>query len=132
MPWKETCVMDARKRFVLKALAPEACMAALCREFGISRKSGYKCGAIQSSRVGRVRRSVPAAPSFAHGTAGERRRGNRPFALSKIAPERGPVTFKIENLDFSKHIPWQPFSDENVAKVRELGRPGFIDFTADW
>ena len=31
MPWKESCVMDERKRFVLKALAPKSCMAALCR-----------------------------------------------------------------------------------------------------
>jgi len=31
-----------RAEFVLKALEPEACMAELCREFGISRKTGYK------------------------------------------------------------------------------------------
>jgi thiol:disulfide interchange protein len=39
---------------------------------------------------------------------------------------------QLENLDFSKGIPWQPFSEENVAAVRNARRPGFIDFTADW
>jgi transposase InsO family protein/transposase-like protein len=41
MPWKETCRMDERERFV-KAYLETGAMSALCREFGISRKSGYK------------------------------------------------------------------------------------------
>ncbi len=42
MPWEITDVMDQRKRFVLKALDPSSCIAELCREFGIARKTGYK------------------------------------------------------------------------------------------
>ncbi len=42
MPWEVTDVMDQRKRFVLKALDPTACISELCREFGIARKTGYK------------------------------------------------------------------------------------------
>lgn len=34
--------MEQRERFVLKALAPDVNMSALCREFGISRRVGYK------------------------------------------------------------------------------------------
>lgn len=41
MSWKECCVVDERLRFVARALEGEQ-MAALCREFGISRKTGYK------------------------------------------------------------------------------------------
>src|SRR5258708_8104092 len=41
MPWKECSVMDERLQFVARRLAGEA-MADLCREFGISRKTGYK------------------------------------------------------------------------------------------
>ena len=41
MPWKECSVMDERMRFVARRLAGEP-MAELCREFGISRKTGYK------------------------------------------------------------------------------------------
>jgi transposase-like protein len=41
MPWKERSVMDERLQFVARRLAGET-MSELCREFGISRKTGYK------------------------------------------------------------------------------------------
>lgn len=41
MPWKECRKMDERLRFVAPLLDGEK-MAPLCREFGISRKTGYK------------------------------------------------------------------------------------------
>ncbi len=41
MPWKERSVMDERMRFVVRIKDGES-MATLCREFGISRKTGYK------------------------------------------------------------------------------------------
>jgi transposase InsO family protein len=41
MPWKERTVMDERIRFVIRQKDGES-MASLCREFGISRKTGYK------------------------------------------------------------------------------------------
>src|ERR1700722_19251124 len=41
MPWKECSVMEERVRFVLRLLEGEE-MSSLCREFGISRKTGYK------------------------------------------------------------------------------------------
>ena len=41
MPWKECSVMDERLRFVARLLEGEA-MSDLAREFGISRKTGYK------------------------------------------------------------------------------------------
>ena len=41
MPWKECKRMDERLRFVARLLEGEK-MAALCREFGISRPTGYK------------------------------------------------------------------------------------------
>src|SRR6516225_1694725 len=44
MPWKECSVMDERLQFVARRLEGEA-MADLCREFGISRKTGYKTAA---------------------------------------------------------------------------------------
>lgn len=34
--------MDIREEFVLRATSPNANVAALCREFGVSRKTGYK------------------------------------------------------------------------------------------
>ncbi len=41
MPWKESSVMEKRPRFVARLLDGEA-MSEVCREFGISRKTGYK------------------------------------------------------------------------------------------
>ena len=41
MPWRETSVMEERLRFVARLLEGEG-MSDVCREFGISRKTGYK------------------------------------------------------------------------------------------
>lgn len=41
MPWKECLVMEERLRFVARLLDGEG-MSDVCREFGISRKTGYK------------------------------------------------------------------------------------------
>jgi transposase InsO family protein len=41
MPWKECSVMEERLRFVARLLDGEG-MSDVCREFGISRKTGYK------------------------------------------------------------------------------------------
>src|SRR5919107_6255933 len=41
MPWKECHVEDERLRFIARLLDGES-MTALCAEFGISRKTGYK------------------------------------------------------------------------------------------
>ena len=41
MPWNECSAMDERVRFVARLLDGEK-MAVVCREFGISRKTGYK------------------------------------------------------------------------------------------
>lgn len=41
MPWKEYSVMDERMKFVVRLLDGEK-MSELCREYGISRKTGYK------------------------------------------------------------------------------------------
>ena len=40
-PWKERSIVEERLRFVLR-LKDGECMSSLCREFGISRVTGYK------------------------------------------------------------------------------------------
>ena len=42
MPWTETAVVDQRAEFVLRALRSVEPFGELCREFGVSRKTGYK------------------------------------------------------------------------------------------
>lgn len=41
MPWKESCRMDERVKFIGRLLTGES-MSELCKEFQISRKTGYK------------------------------------------------------------------------------------------
>ena len=42
MPWKETCAMNERIRFILEYLGGEYTVSDLCRSYGISRKTAYK------------------------------------------------------------------------------------------
>jgi putative transposase len=42
MPWKETEVVNLRSEFVLQVLGGKVPFEELCREYGISRKTGYK------------------------------------------------------------------------------------------
>ena len=37
-----------------------------------------------------------------------------------------------DTLDFSSEVPWQPFSDDNIAALKADNKAIFIDFTADW
>src|SRR4051812_929761 len=41
MPWKASSVMEERLRFIARLLDGEA-MTDVCRDFGVSRKTGYK------------------------------------------------------------------------------------------
>ncbi len=42
MPWKESTTMSEREEFIQRAKAEGTNISALCRELGISRKTGYK------------------------------------------------------------------------------------------
>lgn len=42
MTWKETCIMKERMRFVLACEDGFAAFSDICRQFGVSRKTGYK------------------------------------------------------------------------------------------
>ena len=42
MPWQGVCPLELRMRLVNALLADEDGMTALCEEYGVSRKTGYK------------------------------------------------------------------------------------------
>lgn len=42
MPWKGTSIMDQRQEFVMRSLKGEKPFRELCKEYGISEKTGYK------------------------------------------------------------------------------------------
>lgn len=53
MPWRESCAMDLRLKFVADRLRGEMTMTELCEAYGISRRVGYKW-------LGRYEREGPA------------------------------------------------------------------------
>ena len=75
MPWKETCRMDEKLVFVADCLRGELPMTALCEDYGISRKTGYKwLGRYREhGPEGLVERSRCAAPSWSVDGAGDGR-----------------------------------------------------------
>jgi len=42
MPWRETCPMNQRQKFIEEWLHNEWSFSALCQAYGVSRKTGYK------------------------------------------------------------------------------------------
>src|SRR5215211_1589811 len=42
MGWTETCAVDERMRFVVAVQSHEETFASICRQFGVSRRIGYK------------------------------------------------------------------------------------------
>jgi transposase InsO family protein len=53
MGWKETCVMEERMRFMVAVRKREESFAAICRQFGVSRRVGYKwLGRFEEEGVG--------------------------------------------------------------------------------
>src|SRR5271157_2384961 len=42
MGWKATCAMEERFRFIEEWKRNEDCVAELCRQYGVSRQTGYK------------------------------------------------------------------------------------------
>ena len=93
MPWRECHKMDERMRFVARLLEGEK-MAVLCREFDISRKTGYKL----FSRYKDI------------GLEGLTDRSRRPYRMGHRLPE--PITALILQLK-SEHPSW------GAPKIRE-------------
>jgi putative transposase len=95
MPWKTPNIMDLRMKFVRQALQPGVNFRALCRETGISPKTGYKW----QERF------------LAEGKAGLNDGSRRPHASPAQLPEA--VVCEMVRLK-TAHRPWGP------RKIREL------------
>ncbi len=52
MPWKDQTLVTIRKEFVTRASQDGVNMTALCRQYGISRKTGYKWRRIAATEEG--------------------------------------------------------------------------------
>ena len=90
MGWMETCAVDERMRFVMAVEKRDESFAAVCRRFGVSRKTGYKwLGRYDEAGVeGLVDRS--RAPRN-HPQAISETIAQRCLALRRAHPTWGPV-----------------------------------------
>lgn len=87
MPWKETDVMDQRIRFVVQAIGAGANISELCKDYGVSRPTGYLW----------IKRFIEAG-SFTD--LGERSR--RPHR----SPTRTPVKYEDRVVALRKRYGW--------------------------
>jgi putative transposase len=90
MGWKETCAVDERMRFVIALEKREESFAAICRQFGVSRRVGYKwLGRYEEAGVeGLLDRS--RAP-LRHSQAITEEVAERCLAVRRAHPSWGPL-----------------------------------------
>ena len=109
MPWQEVCPMDARMRFVAAVMAEEDSMSALCEQWGVSRRIGYKWLAryqsegpagLQERRPGP--RRVPWAITLAHAEA--------IIGLRRQHPTWGPKKLRAKLLALAPEQHWPALS----------------------
>jgi len=87
MPWRVKDVMDEKIRFVVQAAVPGANLSALCREFGISRPTGY---------LWRKRYRE------ANSVAGLEERSRRP----RHSPQRTPAAVEAQVVELRRRYGW--------------------------
>jgi len=91
MPWSEVSIMDSRREFVVLARREDANKSALCRGFGISRKTGHKwLNRVQSGegvadRSRRPRSSPSRTPAAMEAAVVEQRHLHPSWGGRKIA-----------------------------------------------
>jgi putative transposase len=90
MGWKRTCAMEERMRFVMAVEDRAEAFAAVCRRFGVSRKSGYKW--LERYRDGGVEtlKDRSRAP-LRHPQAVTEKIAERCLAVRRTHPSWGPV-----------------------------------------
>ena len=105
MPWKETCRMDEKLSFVVEHLRGEWTMSALCEEWGISRKTGYKW-------VSRYRRDGPAGLAERSRAPRRHARSMSPAVVDAIVelrrrrPHWGPRKLRAVLMDARPEVVW--------------------------
>jgi putative transposase len=93
MGWKETCAVDERMRFVMAVQEQEEAVAAVCRRFGVSRKTGYKwLGRYEEAGVEGLMDRSPAP--LHHPQAITDEIGERCLAVRRAHPTWGPVKIR--------------------------------------
>ena len=105
MPWKETSVESERMRFIECHAAGEETTSELCRQFGISRKTGYKL-------IGRYKADgevglfdVSRAPHH-HPNATPTQVAERIVEAKRERPTWGPKKIVARLRSIEPEVPW--------------------------
>jgi transposase InsO family protein len=90
MGWKETCAVEERMRFVDMVVQKQEAFAAACRQFGVSRKTGYKWLERYEDEGVEGLKDRSRAPLH-HPQAVAERIAERCMAVRRAHPSWGPV-----------------------------------------
>jgi putative transposase len=118
MPWRESCAMDERIRFVADWLSGETSRTELCERYGISRKTGYKWMERygEAGALGLVERS--RAPRE-HGRATPEDLVEKILDLRRARPSWGPrkILAKLEQLHPELSWPSHSTAHEHLKRA---------------
>lgn len=151
MPWKEVTTLSSRKEFIHMARQAEANISQLCRQYGISRKTGYKwlkryreagesgladrsrrphhspgrSSAETETKVVKVRKAHPAWGGRKIKAYLERKEGSRMPSASTITA----ILSRNEQIDpqeSSKHRPFLRFEMEQPNQLWQMDFKGYF------
>lgn len=118
MIWKETCAMEERMRFVDAIVENTEPFAAVCRRFGVSRKTGYKWLARYQAEGIEGLKDQSRAPLH-HPQAMTARIGDLCLAVRRAHPTWGPVKVKAWLEQHRPNIEWPVTSTIGALFDRE-------------
>jgi transposase InsO family protein len=123
MPWKETSPVQERMRFVLRWCDEEGNFSALCREFKISRKTGYKwLDRFEQGGASSLEDRAPIAGECPHRTPEAIR--DRIVEARKRHPSWGPRKLRAWLAEREPKAPWPAMSTiSELLKRNGLIRP---------
>jgi len=93
MVWRKTCAMEERMRFVMAVVENQESFAAVCRRFGVSRRTGYKWFERYEAAGAEGLVEYSRAP-LTHPQALSERIAERCLAVRRAHPTWGPVKVK--------------------------------------
>src|ERR1700722_15826415 len=137
MGWMETCAVDERMRFVMAVVEREDAFAAVCRQFGVSRKTGYKW--LERYRAGGVEGLLDRSRApLHHPHAVTQEIAERCVAVRRAHPTWGPVKVRAWLERRAPRTGWPAvstigalFDREGLTikrRVRRRGPPSSVPF----
>jgi putative transposase len=118
MVWKETCAMEERMRFVDAVVENTETFAAVCRRFGVSRKTGYKWLTRYQAEGIEGLKDQSRAPLH-HAQAMTPRIADLCLAVRRAHPTWGPVKIKAWLEQHRPSIEWPAASSIGALFDRE-------------